>query len=101
VRQLDALFSELTDPGNYWAGTSYDVRRAFQAGLSGEQLFRNVQSIVTRDRDSHSRRGLMFDSLDTLEGLRIGPDVTEMTTLKTVGRDPHHRRALVTPPVWS
>ena len=69
VRQLDRLLTEILDPGNHAPAGVLDVQRAFTAHLSTEQLFRAVQSLSVHDRDPIARRTLMFDALDTLQGL--------------------------------
>jgi hypothetical protein len=82
IAGLDAMFTEATDPANYRAADgSYAVHRAFEALLSLEQAFRNVQSISVHDRDPHVRRVLLFDTLDTLEGMRLRLDFREMCRL--------------------
>lgn len=75
---LDRLFTEVTDPVRYTGDDgTYSVKRNFEALLSIEQVFRNVQSLSAHARDSHVRRILLFDTLDTLEGLR-SPDFGRM-----------------------
>lgn len=69
VRQLDRLLTEVLDPGNYTSSGVLDVQRAFTVHLSTEQLFRAAQSLSVHDRDPIARRTLMFDALDTLQGL--------------------------------
>lgn len=69
VRQLDRLFTEVLDPANHAPDGVLDVQRAFAVHLSTEQLFRAVQSLSVHDRDPVARRTLMFDALDTLQGL--------------------------------
>jgi hypothetical protein len=83
---LDRLFTEVTDPVRY-AGDDgkYSVKRNFEALLSIEQAFRNVQSLSANARDSHVRRILLFDTLDTLEGLR-SPDFARMCELSYAQR---------------
>jgi hypothetical protein len=89
IRQLDFIFTEITDPARYIdAGNEYSVRRNFEVLLSIEQAFRNVQSLSAHERDAHVRRLLMFDTLDTLEGLRA-PSFDRMCELS------HARRALI------
>lgn len=78
---LDRLFTEVTDPAGYAGGDGgYDAKANFEALLSIEQAFRNVQSLSAHARDSHVRRVLLFDTLDTLEGLR-SPDFKRMCEL--------------------
>ncbi|TVZ05068.1 hypothetical protein EAS64_10640 [Trebonia kvetii] len=68
---LDRLFTEVTDPAGYAkADGTYSAKDNFEALLSIEQAFRNVQSLSAHVRDSHVRRLLLFDTLDMLEGLR-------------------------------
>lgn len=85
---LDRLFTEVTDPAAY-AGDDgrYSAKENFETLLSVEQAFRNVQSLSAHARDNHARRVLLFDSLDTLEGLR-SPDFRKMCELS------HARRTL-------
>ena len=81
IAALDRVFTEVTDPANYSADDGrYDERRNFEVLLSVEQAFRNVQSLSAHDRDSHARRVLMFDTLDTLAGIRP-PDFDRMCEL--------------------
>lgn len=80
-QQLSELFTEATDPGNYVdASGIYQPRDAFERLLSVEQAFRHVQALSASDRDSHTRRVLLFQTLDTLEGLRL-LDFKRMCTL--------------------
>lgn len=73
VTQLDKLFTEVTDPCNFRTQDSrFSFRGQFEVLLSVEQAFRNLQSLLASSRDSHSRRVLFFDTLDTLEGLHLG-----------------------------
>lgn len=75
---LDRLFTEVTDPVRYTGDDgTYSVKRNFEALLSIEQVFRNVQSLSAHARNSHVRPILLFDTLDTLEGLR-SPDFGRM-----------------------
>lgn len=72
VDQLTRLFTEVTDPTNYVDDLGdYQHRRAFERMLSLEQAFRHVQALSAHDRDPHTRRVMMFQSLDTLEGLKL------------------------------
>jgi hypothetical protein len=81
IAALDRMFTEFTDPVRYSTDAGrYDERRNFEALLSVEQAFRNVQSLSAHDRDSHARRVLMFDTLDTLAGIRA-PDFDRMCEL--------------------
>ena len=83
---LDRLFTEITDPVRYIGDDgTYGVKRNFDALLSFEQAFRNVQSLSAHARDSHVRRILLFDTLDTLEGLRR-PDFSRMCELSYAQR---------------
>ena len=77
---LDRLFTEITDPVRYVRDGTYGVKENFEALLSIEQAFRNVQSLSAHARDGHVRRILLFDTLDTLEGLRR-PDFARMCEL--------------------
>ncbi|NNN10137.1 MAG: hypothetical protein HKL85_13220 [Acidimicrobiaceae bacterium] len=52
----------------------------FEDVLSLEQAFRTVQSLSIHDRDVHVRKGLLFDALDTIAGIRK-PDFDEMCML--------------------
>ena len=83
---LDRLFTEVTDPAGY-AGDdgTYNAKENFEALLSIEQAFRNVQSLSANARDNHVRRVLLFDTLDTLEGLR-SPDFQRMCELSYAQR---------------
>lgn len=69
VRQLDRLLTEVFDPANYAHEGALDVSRAFEVHLSTEQYFRTIQSLSVHDRDPIARRTMMFDALDTLQGL--------------------------------
>jgi len=81
IAALDRMFTEITDPARYSADDGrYDERRNFDALLSVEQAFRNVQSLSAHDRDNHARRVLMFDTMDTLAGIRA-PDFDPMCEL--------------------
>ena len=81
VEHLDRLFTEITDPCGHVAGDgSYDVFEHFESLLSLEQAFRNVQSLSTQDRDGHAQRGMLFDALDSISGVR-SPDFDEMCKL--------------------
>ncbi len=83
---LDRLFTEITDPVRYIGDDGkYSVKENFDALLSIEQAFRNVQSLSAHARDSHVRRILLFDTLDTLEGLR-SPDFVRMCELSYAQR---------------
>lgn len=80
--QLDHLFTEVTDPCNYrLADETFDVRAQFETLLGLEQAFRNLQSILAGDRDAHAGRVACLDTLDTLEGLRLGLDFRAMSRL--------------------
>lgn len=81
VRQLDRLLTEVFDPANYAHEGALDVSRAFEVHLSTEQYFRTVQSLSVHDRDPVARRTMMFDALDTLQGLTG----TQFDTLCTLG----------------
>ena len=61
------------------------MKENFEALLSMEQAFRNVQSLSAQARDNHVRRTLLFDTLDTLEGLR-SPDFAKMCELSYAQR---------------
>lgn len=81
VTALDRVFTEITDPTRYRTDAGrYDERRNFEALLSIEQAFRNLQSVSAHDRDSHAPRVLLFDALDTLAGIRT-PDFDRMCEL--------------------
>jgi hypothetical protein len=83
---LDRLFTEITDPVRYVGNDgTYSVKGNFEALLSIEQAFRNVQSLSAHARDGHVRRILLFDTLDTLEGLR-SPDFARMCELSYAQR---------------
>jgi len=69
VRQLDRLLTEVFDPANYAQGGVLNASRAFEVHLSTEQFFRTNQSLSVSDRDPIARRTMMFDALDTLQGL--------------------------------
>ncbi|MGH3402147.1 MAG: hypothetical protein ACRDRJ_06455 [Streptosporangiaceae bacterium] len=86
ITALDRMFTEITDPARYVADDGrYDERRNFETLLSIEQAFRNVQSLSVHDRDSHARRVLLFDTLDTLAGIR-SPDFDRMCELACARR---------------
>jgi hypothetical protein len=86
ITALDRMFTEITDPAQYQtAAGQYDERRNFEALLSVEQAFRNVQSLSAHDRDGHTRRVLLFDTLDTLSGIRA-PDFDRMCELACARR---------------
>lgn len=88
VGALDRLFTEITDPAGYARDDGrYSAKENFETLLSIEQAFRNVQSLSAHARESHVRRVLLFDTLDTLEGLR-SPGFETMCELS------HARRAL-------
>lgn len=81
ITALDRMFTEITDPARYVTNDGrFDERRNFEALLSIEQAFRNVQSLSAHDRDGHARRVLLFDTLDTLGGIRA-PDFDRMCEL--------------------
>ena len=81
VSHLNQLFTEMTDPCHHRTEDGeYDVSSHFEDVLSLEQAFRTVQSLSIHDRDVHVRRGLLFDALDTIAGIRK-PDVGEMFML--------------------
>lgn len=83
---LDSLFTEDTDPAGYAADDgTYRAKENFEALLSIEQAFRNLQSLSAHVRDNHVRRVLLFDTLDTLEGLR-SPDFQKMCELSYAQR---------------
>ena len=69
---------------------------ARKALLSIEQAFRNVQSLSAHARDSHVRRILLFDTLDTLEGLR-SPDFARMCELSYAQRALDEVTSLLSP----
>jgi len=69
--QLNRFFAVVTDPANFCdQGGDYQSRRHFETLLGVEQAFRNVQSLLTHDRDTNARRVLLFATLDTLAGIR-------------------------------
>jgi hypothetical protein len=81
VSHLNQLFTEMTDPCHHRTEDGeYDVSSHFEDVLSLEQAFRTVQSLSIHDRDVHVRKGLLFDALDTIAGIRR-PDVDEMFML--------------------
>ena len=83
---LDRLFTEVTDPAGYARDDgTYRAKENFEALLSIEQAFRNVQSLSASARDNHVRRVLLFDTLDMLEGLR-SPDFQRMCELSCAQR---------------
>jgi hypothetical protein len=67
--QLDLLLTETFDPANYMVDGEFQATRAYERHLGIEQLFRTVQSLSIHDRDPIARRALLFDALDTLEGV--------------------------------
>lgn len=81
ISQLQSVFTEATDPTNYTdhAG-EYQHRAAFERLLSLEQAFRHVQALSAHERDPHTRRVMLFQALDTLEGLKL-LDFREMCSL--------------------
>ena len=96
-RALDGLFTEITDPVRYVRDDgTYGVKENFEALLSIEQAFRNVQSLSAHARDSHVRRILLFDTLDTLEGLR-SPDFARMCELSYAQRALDEVTSLISP----
>jgi hypothetical protein len=97
VRQLDELFSEIGNLANYGdADGRYDARTAFGTSLSIDQLFKNIHALLIHEADSHSRRLLCFDALDTLEGLRL-LDFETMCELRTAERTLVELEALLPP----
>ena len=71
ITHLDQLFTVATDPCRYLADDgSYDAFAQLERVLTLEQGFRTVQSLSILDRDVHAQRGLLFDGLDTISGLR-------------------------------
>jgi len=94
---LDRLFTEITDPVRYVRDNgTYGVKENFEALLSIEQAFRNVQSLSAHARDGHVRRILLFDTLDTLEGLR-SPDFARMCELSYAQRALDEVTSLLSP----
>ena len=94
---LDRLFTEITDPVRYVRDDgTYGVKENFEALLSIEQAFRNVQSLSAHARDGHVRRILLFDTLDTLEGLR-SPDFAKMCELSYAQRALDEVASLLSP----
>jgi hypothetical protein len=94
---LDRLFTEITDPVRYVSDDgTYRVKENFEALLSIEQAFRNVQSLSAHARDGHVRRILLFDTLDTLEGLR-SPDFVRMCELSYAQRALDEVTSLLSP----
>ena len=93
---LDRLFTEITDPVRYVRDGTYGVKENFEALLSIEQAFRNVQSLSAHARDGHVRRILLFDTLDTLEGLR-SPDFARMCELSYAQRALDEVTSLLSP----
>jgi hypothetical protein len=70
VRQLNELFSVLSDPVVFTTRSGvYEPNAQLHAVLSIEQLFRRTTSIQLAHRDTNARRVLMFTVLDTLERL--------------------------------
>jgi hypothetical protein len=86
VNHLDAVFTEIADPCRHQAADgSYDVLGHFESLLSLEQAFRNVQSLSIHDRDVHAQKALLFDSLDTISGVRT-PSFDDMCKLTQARR---------------
>jgi hypothetical protein len=81
-KHLDKLLSIATDPSNHVVNATsvWESRDHFERLLSLEQLFRQQQALLSADRDDFVRQTLMFESLDTLEGLHL-LDFRAMTTL--------------------
>ncbi|GAA3826563.1 hypothetical protein [Amycolatopsis tucumanensis] len=72
VDRLNLLFTEITDPCNFRnAHDQFEPRVQFERMLSLEQLFRNIQSISSLERDPHATRIMLMDTLDTLEGMKL------------------------------
>jgi hypothetical protein len=95
---LDRLFTEITDPAAYARDDgAYSAKENFEALLSIEQAFRNVQSLSAHARDNHVRRVLLFDTLDTLEGLR-SPGFTRMCELSYAQRALEEVTGLISEP---
>jgi hypothetical protein len=70
VRHLNTLFERITDPRMHLDRNGrFDVRIAFERLLSVEQVFRSVEAILSDPRNQHARRALLFQFLDTMEGL--------------------------------
>jgi hypothetical protein len=87
IDALDRLFTEVTDPVRYVGDDGkYSVKENFEALLSLEQVFRNVQSLSAQARDNHVRRTLLFDTLDMIEGFRRSPDFAKMCELSYAQR---------------
>jgi len=63
------LLIETFDPANYMFEGEFQTTRAYERHLGIEQLFRTVQSLSIHDRDPIARRALLFDALDTLQGV--------------------------------
>jgi hypothetical protein len=72
IRSLSELFSEITDPANYRDGSIFVPRRNLEKLLTLQQCFSHIQGLAAHERDSHVRRVLMFNALDSIEGLGIG-----------------------------
>jgi hypothetical protein len=71
ITQLDELHTELTDPTMYTdSNGEYDARSGYATVLSMHQVFTNVAALLKHESDSHTRRMLAFDTMDSLEGMR-------------------------------
>lgn len=72
VKQLDVMFSVVTEPANYHFKNEYDAAQATEKLLTLEQIFRDCQSVLTQPRDLHARTVLAFTLLKRLEGVIAG-----------------------------
>jgi hypothetical protein len=84
AERLNDLFEVLLDPARFVDGAgNHDPRAHFAVLLSVERLFTTLQAILAgTGRDEFSRRILMFDVLDLLEGVSHVGSETLLTAKK-------------------
>lgn len=80
TKQLDIVFSHLTQPANYVLDGQYHAPSAVERMLAFEQLCRSVQ-VIGSSRDGHARRLALFHTLDSLGGLNKTLTRDRATTL--------------------
>lgn len=69
MRQLNLLFSVITDPLLHEVSGEFDPERAFERHFAMEHLFRSCQALAAHHSDPFTRRLLLFQVLEMLSGL--------------------------------
>lgn len=82
IRQLNLLFSVITDPLLHEVSGEFDPERAFERHFATEHLFRSCQALAVHHSDPFTRRLLLFQVLEMVSGLDSSLKWDQLTSPK-------------------